>query len=134
MWESALRLKPRTNFLKLSIQRRPMEWESGCRSAARSSRDIRAVSGPSRMPAQVQRSRFPFLAVQGTRRTCRCSEERPRSHAPLTLLGLVYQCASCSEAFLGLETTREANHDIRSSCSTLGWCDEICLSNVANSK
>ena len=45
----------------------------------------------------------------------------------------VYQCAS-SEALLGLETICEANQDIRSSCSTLGWCDAICLSNVANSK
>ena len=33
-------------------------------------------------------------------------------------LGLVHQCESCSEALLELETTREANQVIRSSCST----------------
>src|SRR5215469_17839394 len=75
MRESVSRRKPRTNFLKLSIRRRLREWESGCRSAAGSSRDIMAVFGPSRMPGQVQPSRFPFLAVQGTQPARRHSEK-----------------------------------------------------------
>src|ERR1043166_5374256 len=78
MRELVSRPKPRTNFLKLSIQRRPMEWESGYRSAVRSSRDTMAVSGPRRIPGRVRRSRFPFLAIQEKRRTLRCSEELAR--------------------------------------------------------
>ena len=43
-----------------STPRRAAAWASGCLSAARSSRDIRVVFGPSRMMDQVPPSRFPF--------------------------------------------------------------------------
>src|SRR5215470_18752029 len=63
MSESVSRLKPQTKFSKLSIQRRPMEWESGWLSAVRSLRDIAAVSGPSQILGQVLPSCFLFLVL-----------------------------------------------------------------------
>ena len=56
-----------------STRPRAAAWASGCLSAARSSRGIRAVCGPSRTTADLApRSRFPFPALQ------RPSWTRPR--------------------------------------------------------
>src|SRR5215467_13032438 len=151
MRESVSDLRPRTSSLKHSIQPRPMEWESGCRSVTRSSRDTMAASGPSRTSGQVSRSRFLFLAllaVQGASRkrlrsrnsrvdmlddtSARYPQLQVREMHKLGGSGAlnptpdeflargldpVCQCGrNCSEAPWGLETTREANQDIRSSC------------------
>src|SRR5712691_1723077 len=77
MKELVSHLKPATNSLKRSIQRKMMEWESGCLSAARSSRDIMAVSGPSLMRGQVPPFRFLFLADQRASRARLRSEQLP---------------------------------------------------------
>src|SRR5215467_2750212 len=84
MRESVSDLRPRTSSLKHSIQPRPMEWESGCRSVTRLSRDTMAASGPSRTSGQVLRSHFLFLAllaVRGAPRTRLPSEELWSRHA-----------------------------------------------------
>src|SRR5215469_26526 len=55
-----------TSFSKPSTRQRAAVWVSGYLSAARSSRDIMAASGPSQTMALVPSSRFLFPAVQTT--------------------------------------------------------------------
>src|SRR5260370_23306121 len=74
-------MKVRPNSFKLSIQPRTMEWESACLSAARSSRDIMAACGRSRMTGQVPPSHFLFLGVQRASRARLRNEELPTRHA-----------------------------------------------------
>src|SRR5215469_10735956 len=59
-------LKPRTNSLKLSIQRRRMEWESGCPSAAPLSKLIMDVYGQQPMMVPELHFSFVFLTDLGT--------------------------------------------------------------------
>src|SRR3984957_18074423 len=52
-----------------STRQKTAVWVSGCRSAARSSKNIVAGSGPSRITGQALHSGFRFLAVQRGPRT-----------------------------------------------------------------
>src|SRR5215470_20177415 len=61
MWEWVSRLKPATNCLRLSIQRRRMEWESACPSAAQLSSLIMDAYG--QQPMTDPELRLAFLSL-----------------------------------------------------------------------
>src|SRR6516225_3055936 len=69
MRESASHLKARTKSFKLSIQRKKMEWESDCLSAAPLSRFIMEVYGQQSMMGQELHFRLLSLADSRAGRT-----------------------------------------------------------------
>src|SRR5215472_5138057 len=69
MPDAASILKILRGCSKPSTRRKVGGWVSGCPSAARSSRDIRAGSGPSRMTGPEPRSLFLFPGNRTARRT-----------------------------------------------------------------